>query len=47
MFAFINKILLSLPLISLSLFVNASLITNGSFETLVFTDNSTAQGKVI
>ncbi|AAZ27343.1 hypothetical protein CPS_1412 [Colwellia psychrerythraea 34H] len=31
----------------ISSIANASLITHGSFETLVFTDNSTAQGKVI
>lgn len=42
----INKILLSLYLISLSSFVNASLITNGSFEELVFADSSTSTGTV-
>ena len=43
---FINKIILSLSLISLSTFVNASLVTNGSFEELTFSDSSTSIGTV-
>lgn len=42
----INKIILSLTLISLSSFVNASLITNGSFEQVIFADKTSSTGKV-
>jgi len=43
---FTNKILLSLSLICLSTFVNASLITNGSFEQTTFEDRSVSKGSV-
>jgi len=46
MFTFVNKIFLSLSLVSLSLFVNASLITNGSFEQTTFADSATSVGSV-
>lgn len=43
---FINKLLLSFSLISLSAFVNASLITNGSFEQTLFEDRSLSKGLI-
>ena len=46
MSGFINKIILSLTLISLSSFVNASLITNGSFEQTTYSDDSRSVGTV-
>jgi hypothetical protein len=46
MSTFVNKIILVLSLTFLSSFVNASLITNGSFEQTVFNDNSTSIGAV-
>lgn len=50
MFTFFKKTtrnaLLSITLISLSSFVNASLITNGSFEQTIFSDGSTSLGSV-
>lgn len=46
MFPTLNKTLITLSLLITSSIANASLITNGSFETLVFADNSTSQGKV-
>lgn len=42
----IKKLLLVLSLTSLSAFVNASLITNGSFEQTRFVDSSTSVGSV-
>jgi hypothetical protein len=41
---FIYNIIFSIFLISLSTFVNASLITNGSFEEVIFEDDSTSTG---
>ncbi len=46
MLKFINKIGLSVALITMSTFTNASLITNGSFEQLTFADQSQAIGVV-
>jgi hypothetical protein len=43
---FIQNILLSVSLISLSAFTHASLITNGSFEQLTFDDATTSKGLV-
>jgi len=40
MSTFITKILITVSLIALSSAVNASLITNGSFEKLILADNS-------
>ncbi|PCI55841.1 MAG: hypothetical protein COB45_05860 [Gammaproteobacteria bacterium] len=42
----LNKILLTFSLFITSSIASASLITNGSFEELVFADNSTSQGIV-
>ncbi|MDX2370252.1 MAG: PEP-CTERM sorting domain-containing protein [Colwellia sp.] len=42
----LNKTLLVLSLLITSSIASASLITNGSFEELVFADNSTSQGTV-
>ena len=42
----LNKTILTLSLLITSSITNASLITNGSFEQLLFADNSTAQGLV-
>lgn len=46
MLKFMNTILLSFSLMSISPFVTASLITNGSFEELTFADSSTSIGTV-
>ncbi|MBA6231640.1 MULTISPECIES: hypothetical protein [unclassified Colwellia] len=43
---FIQNILLSVSLISLSAFTHASLITNGSFEQLTFANTTTSTGLV-
>ncbi len=43
---FIKKMFITLYFISLSSFVNASLITNGSFEQTRFSDHSTSIGSV-
>jgi hypothetical protein len=42
----LNKTLITLSLLITSSMANASLITNGSFEQLVFSDNSSSQGLV-
>ena len=46
MLSTLNKTILTLSLLITSSITNASLITNGSFEQLLFADNSTAQGLV-
>jgi hypothetical protein len=46
MFKKLSKIILSISLLMSSSLASASLITNGSFETLEFTDSSTVQGLV-
>ncbi len=46
MLKIINNTLISLFLLLSSAFANASLITNGSFETLAFSDSTTVQGAV-
>ena len=43
---FINKILTTVSIIAFSSAVNASLITNGSFEQLAFADNSRSFGLI-
>ena len=42
----LNKTLITLSLLITASIANASLITNGSFEQLIFADNSTSQGLV-
>jgi len=42
----LNKTLITLSLLITGSIANASLITNGSFEQLIFADNSTSQGLV-
>jgi len=46
MFKIFNKIALSVSLITFSALSNASLITNGSFEQLTFSDGSQSYGSV-
>ena len=46
MLKIINITIISLSLLLSSALANASLITNGSFETLTFSDNSTVHGAV-
>ena len=43
---YIHNILLSFSLVTLSTFAHASLITNGSFEDIVFTDSTISTGAV-
>jgi len=46
MYKFINKILTTVSIIAFSTAVNASLITNGSFEQLAFSDDSRSFGLI-